>query len=127
MDASRSFGNDLMNNSKDNLEISHIEKNTRNPRFSDLMEGDWLEEENKENGMQMELKSEIGQLRKLNAELMQKLDGVYQTVQTLTNDSSSLREKNYTLKKENRFYKRQIEDLRKLHSRFEKRYFAGDF
>ena len=91
------------------------------------MEGDWLEEENKENGMQMELKSEIGQLRKLNAELMQKLDGVYQTVQTLTNDSSSLREKNYTLKKENRFYKRQIEDLRKLHSRFEKRYFAGDF
>ena len=58
---------------------------------------------------------------------MQKLDGVYKTVQTLSTDSSEMKEKNRNLRKENNFYKKQIADLRKLHSRFEKRYFAGEF
>lgn len=58
---------------------------------------------------------------------MHKLDGVYKTVQTLTTDASDLREKNRNLRKENKFYKKQIEDLKKLHCRFEKRYFAGEF
>lgn len=44
-----------MNSSKENLEISHIEKNSRGPRFSEIVE--WFEEENKENeGHEFELK-----------------------------------------------------------------------
>lgn len=94
--------------------------------FSELVE--WLDEgpSNKENLTvgEEDLKSEIAQLRRCNNELMQKLDGVYQTVQSLTTESSEMREKNRNLKRENKFYKKQIEDLKKLHSRFERRYFA---
>lgn len=104
LDASRSFGNDLVNYSKENLDLSQMEKKHKNrvSLFSEL--ADWLDEglnNNKENPKadEEDLKCEIAQLRKYNNELMQKLDGVYQTVQSLTTESSEMREKNRSLKR----------------------------
>lgn len=39
----RSFGTDLLNIDKENLDISHIERKTKSARFPDL--SDWLGEE----------------------------------------------------------------------------------
>ena len=58
---------------------------------------------------------------------MHKLDSVYKTVNSLTTEASELREKNRVVKKENRFYKRQLDEMRKLHAKFERKYLAGEF
>ena len=129
-DASRSFGRSLLNSDKENLDISHIERKPKGSvgysYFTDLLEGD-ENGEVLENNDEEALSTEMEQLRKYNNELMQKLDGVYKTVQSLTTEATEVREKNRNLRKENKFYKKQIEDLRKLHSRFERDLMEGRF
>lgn len=57
------------------------------------------------------------QLRKYNSDLIHKIETTYKALNTMTHETTQFKEKNDKLQKENKFYKKQIRELRKLHER----------